>query len=475
MLKSFINEKWILLLSITYVLPLIIANVYYTDDMGRAIFGYGWDSDGRIFASALMKMLSFNETITSFFPISLILSAIVMALAGRIVSNILFDHDSLWKKLSSLILLTSPFYLENLSYRYDSLPMSLSVLLSITPYIFWDKNKFFISSVICLTLIFGLYQTSAMAYFSMFICLLLRDFFDKRTINYKLIALGLAAFILSYFIYTLTINHLHINLDRAGFLPVEKEILRTLVNRWNIYISVYCNLLNSGYITALTPLISLFVVSLAIITIKGKSSGLLSLLVVIISIIGLYTLTMLPNLVLLNPWFNARTFICFPFILYGVVFVCSRATLPWSDTLISTAIVFIIVYSFIISSVFGAVLNVNNEYDNFLSSSLSSSMIKDNNYKVYKVVISGRANTPLKSELQYKSYPILKNLAPIYTTENWYWGVRNLSRYIPMQSLSDNRSIINDMCNYEIISDTSLYILRAKENTFIIDFKKNKC
>ncbi|EJT8150048.1 glucosyltransferase domain-containing protein, partial [Escherichia coli] len=176
MITSFLDKnKWLLSLAILYVLPIIIANAYYIDDMGRVLSGYGWHEDGRIFATYIMQIMSFGSLISQMAPLSTILSALIMFVAGYLLSTYLFEGDKLLIKACSLLLLTSPFFLENISYKYDSIPMSLSVLLAITPYIARNKVSFFIFSATCLTLVFGLYQTSAMAYFAVLACFIVKD------------------------------------------------------------------------------------------------------------------------------------------------------------------------------------------------------------------------------------------------------------------------------------------------------------
>ena len=117
---------WIIFSSVIYVLPLIIANVSYIDDMGRSIDGYGWIRDGRLLADYVVKGITFGNGIVTVFPFSLILSAVIYAVSGVVISSVLFEIDSKLKRLSSFVFISSPFLLENMAYKFDALPMSLA-------------------------------------------------------------------------------------------------------------------------------------------------------------------------------------------------------------------------------------------------------------------------------------------------------------------------------------------------------------
>lgn len=138
------NKKYFYLflgLGILYVLPIILANNYYTDDMARITHGGGWHHDGRFIATHLARIFSFSSKITALYPYSLIVASGVVILSGMIVTYVL-DLDSKWT-LAPLFILISPFLLENLAYRFDALYMCLSILLAVIPFLYWKKRRFF--------------------------------------------------------------------------------------------------------------------------------------------------------------------------------------------------------------------------------------------------------------------------------------------------------------------------------------------
>lgn len=68
-----------------YVLPIVLANVYYVDDMGRLSLGYGWDGDGRILSNIITEALSFGNGIISTFPYSTLLSSAILVLQEQLL------------------------------------------------------------------------------------------------------------------------------------------------------------------------------------------------------------------------------------------------------------------------------------------------------------------------------------------------------------------------------------------------------
>ena len=150
-----------------------------------------------------------------------------MFIAGYLLSTYLFEGDKLLKKACSLLLLTSPFFLENISYKYDQryLCHCLFCLQSL-PYIARNKVSFFIFSVTCLTLVFGLYQTSAMAYFAVLACFMVKDLNINSIIkNIPTAIISIASFLLSYIIYSFLVKYTGIQLSRGEFISMDSNSL----------------------------------------------------------------------------------------------------------------------------------------------------------------------------------------------------------------------------------------------------------
>ena len=109
-----------------YILPIILANTFYIDDMNRTVEGYNWNRDGRFMSSNIMHLLSSQiEVVYSLFPYSTIVSTFFLALAGFVLTYSLGIKNKLHLITASLIVATCPFLLEILTYKFDCLPISL--------------------------------------------------------------------------------------------------------------------------------------------------------------------------------------------------------------------------------------------------------------------------------------------------------------------------------------------------------------
>ena len=67
--------------SLVYVLPVLLADRLYNDDVPRAIYGAtGWDGDGRPLVTLLLTFLcGGGDTVVNLFPLPLILALVVLS------------------------------------------------------------------------------------------------------------------------------------------------------------------------------------------------------------------------------------------------------------------------------------------------------------------------------------------------------------------------------------------------------------
>ena len=115
--------RGLLILNLVYVLPIIIANRYYNDDLPRSLYGATrWNGDGRPLVEVIIKILCMNTTINSIAPLPLILGVLFFSYVLSMYIKQYFGetyHDYI-KILGSFFVIANPFMLANLSYHYDS-------------------------------------------------------------------------------------------------------------------------------------------------------------------------------------------------------------------------------------------------------------------------------------------------------------------------------------------------------------------
>lgn len=465
---------WIFATAIIYVLPIMLANVNYVDDMGRAVYGYGWDNDGRIFTNLFTFLLSFGNGVVSVFPFSLILSAIILSISGMIISYVVIGLESKLQRVSSLIFITSPFMLENLAYRFDSLPMSLSVMFAVLPYLVKDKKLFIASSIICLTLTFGLYQTSAMIYLGIALCLMIRDSAKgERCINFQLIGFTVFSFLVAYSIYSYILYFFDITVPRAVLLPLDMSSVTVITQRLSSYLGIYKLLWNDGYMAAILPVLLLASISLASMFISKIHA--VNILMIVIYITGLYLLVMLPNLLIVTAWITPRTFVCFPLLIFSLIVIISQCRYHLNDTITTLSVILLISFSFVISSMFGSTLKINDDYAKYIAQNASNDITNNEIKERYKVIISGERPVAKNSANILRGFDIIKFLSPTYMKQHWRWGIYDLGRYYNFDYVENNQSYINNKCDWTVINKRKLYYLLKKEDIYMVDFNYSTC
>lgn len=120
------------LLNLLAVLPIILANRLYIDDLGRSIDGYfGWGRDGRVLAEGLFDLANLGAPAVNVFPLYQLAAVAIMALAALILSEMFDVRRPVALALGCLPLIAQPYYLQNVSYAFDALMMSAAILVAV--------------------------------------------------------------------------------------------------------------------------------------------------------------------------------------------------------------------------------------------------------------------------------------------------------------------------------------------------------
>jgi len=321
-IESFIktNTPYIaitLLFSLLYVFPIINAQVYYIDDLGRILTGKDWSHDVRALAGIIHKAFTFNNEIVSFYPYSIILSACIFVFTlytlGLKVLNLSKSNSAITATLS----LCSPFFLENLTYRYDSLPMTLSLIVPLLPFFIISRKKHFaLSSVVAIFTSLSLFQVGSLSYFSFFIIYLFNVISIRKSAQLKEVILLSALCLFSYLIGYLLYKEIHLFLGYS--FPERGEIILN-TNNITIYydrLEIFYNSLLGGLNDKIIYILVSFLLILAITSLKSKDFSLKSHILFTALLFILIFIVSLPNLLIKEPWWNSRTKINFVFVLY---------------------------------------------------------------------------------------------------------------------------------------------------------------
>jgi hypothetical protein len=123
---------WAFALYLLAILPIIRADRFYVDDMGRALTGYlGWSGDGRPLANVFMEVFNLGTPLTDISPLPQIVSVALLAALAVSVAGRFRIPGNILPALIVAPLVISPFFLENLSYKFDALTMTLALFLAV--------------------------------------------------------------------------------------------------------------------------------------------------------------------------------------------------------------------------------------------------------------------------------------------------------------------------------------------------------
>ncbi len=461
-------------LAVLYVLPLLLASAYYVDDMGRSYRGYGWDADGRNFASLIVNAMSFGNGVMSSFPYSTIISAVIFLYCGYLLVDMLSKAENINKILLSSILLTSPFLLENLAYRYDSIPMAISLLVVISPYRLINNRLFIPASTISVFLSLGLYQISAIFFVSVGLLFMMHKVIDSKTSQAIILGVKIAlAFAFGYAAYTLFIHYVGTQINRASFLPVEYESVYVIKNRMAEYASNIILLCKSGYYYVLTFIVLSFLYATVVSIYKRGFEGVMSLMLYLLLLSLLVITTMMPNLVIKTAWITARTFLGFPLVILALLLYLNNSRVDKKNNISIIVCSLSLAFSLFICSQFAAVLKNNEEYNNFIASTVTSIVGGNNNGSTPSLAVVGKSHGGRKGYLMYSYIPFLKVIAPQYMSNGWGWGGISLTRFRYFNWTPK----VNDKCNLDVIFYGGDFVIRsdADRKLYVIDFEYKSC
>lgn len=464
---------------IGYVLPILLANTYYIDDMNRTTEGYNWNRDGRFISSALMHLLSMqHEIVYSFFPYATVLSAFLLAVSGFLTAFYLGVRDKFCLFTAAVLLATCPFLLEVLTYKFDCLPIALSVLFAVLPFHFYGhKLKFFVASCLFLYLVFGLYQTTAFSY-AMVLC-----FFSIQDVwksDYKKMLLhgllSVTAFVAAFALYTARLKHLDfymVDAQRGEFIFSDPEFWNLLAERWNGYKELVFSLLGSSYRyvfflasgAALAGLLCFFIrqkKSKETIFQMGATLALTAFVLV---------LSVGVNLVVYEARWSPRSLIGYGFVVLLLFLAVMQLPKPYAFIGKITFLP-LIFYSFLISSQFGMFLKNQEEFSDFMIGLIAPDILK---HPDLKLVIDGKIRyAPRNSTVHYGTMPIIYKLAPVYENNYFYWGIIRMNKFGMMSneyvSGAARTAVLENKQSYPLVQDNKYFTLHIREPYAVITF-----
>ncbi len=482
-----VKEYFIIILLL--VAPIILANIYYIDDIGRSTLGYRfWWEDGRPLSDVLMSVVMFSGTMADIAPAPLLAACILLSWAFYRFGKEFFNNKN-GLFLIPLSFLINPFIVEVLSYRFDSLTILFSAVLSFV-FLFTLSRNNYIDAFIKASLVVGvmcLYQASVNIVL-VFISLLF--FFDVYKLKNPLEIIKMSAFrvvstLAGLAFYMKVVLPLTLMSEHSDNHPrVSDNLISTVIGNLNAYYSYVQEVMlpygmGSYILPALitTSLISALVISYRYL--KGNKGRLAWLIFaasfVIILITPIATIGSL--LVLDNPMVRfSRLYIGFG---AYVLFVLFLATLACKESKVPSLVVLpLYLYMIVFTCAYANASKHQASVDKQVIDSIKGET-KEIGYNTNYIIFNGappRSSVLLNSQ---KNFPLLDALVVSYFG-NWMWAYNYMAiNGLKQRDPGYNSDIVNnslrDFCNYKQLNRTQDYNLYHEGVNIVVDFSRKDC
>lgn len=427
------------ILSILYILPIILADRFFVDDLGRNYLGYyWWDHNGRLLANGIMKVLSgFSTTVLDLSSLPLILGVICLAYSLVLFSKKYFAHYSSKLTVGMLFFaLASPYLIENLSFKYDSLLMLLGLCFVFLCFSLPDNLPrgiyYIITSLLILGMLF-LYQ----AEFGAYLCLVVFELIigmlrDEKT--GKLIKQGISHVIQAVvlaLLYQKSVSAYIANSpyssSHASMVSLNAQGMKTVLYNLKEYIKII-----NMYVSAYKPLVLIVGVACLISFIfllknfyqrSTKTMGLkiLDTVIMIISPVILLLLSLSLLIVLKSPVFGCRTMISMTvlYLIIGIALAYLVRQLRSTHIIMGLCILFslTLIYSY------GNLAKSQKVHEESLTQSIVydlRSLEKD--HTITSIALSGSYTYSKQMIRVNQNNKFYQKLVPNYLDNNSMWG-----------------------------------------------------
>lgn len=432
-----------------YILPILLANRLYQDDLSRSLYGFtGWNNDARPLTEVLMRWLCGGKPLGNVAPLPLLLSVLLLAYTLTLYGKRYLPAGQLLPALGiGFWVIANPFFLSNLSYKFDCVTMVLALCAAILPYVVPERKAlfkiFFFSLFLCMVTL-TTYQPCCGVYISLWFLELFFMLFSAH-IDLPRLIVRAAACGLSVIVYKYAILNRFIRPANGGWQPSAyqfswrsgKGIFPGIVQNFQVFLS-----LSGEYLAGLPNVLFLLlgVLLLAGIAFTGLElfhlqkpmyQRILTLFYLILLPFFMVFGTLAPLLILTPSSFSisAHSLICLCSVglWIGIMLSTLYRRLPRLSVLLLLPC---LLFGFIFSYTYGNALTSQKQYETYLTYSIAhdvESLNADDTYRA--LTVSGRApRSPEVSRLMEK-YPLFAHLVPTYLTNSSYIGGVQLLHY----------------------------------------------
>lgn len=487
--------KYLLTYSFLLILPIILADVYYVDDIGRSMDGNAaWKNDGRPLMLIMARIFSNGNKLMPVFPLPLILAVVLLSyslvLLARRIST---ERNPLIVASALAFFFTNLFILENFSYSYEAFGMILALCLFSLLFVVFENprgKRYFVISFLVTMISVCTYQAAIGAYLGFIIIesvICIRKNIQPKNILVNVIA-RLIPFIISVVIYKLTIARALVKIgyakEHAGAISFFSEQglhqiglnFLGFLDMWKIYFFTMGPVLTAGIVLILV-LSAYFMVReyrKQLNNLQGWKEWSVELYIACSSI-AVAIAAILPFLFLQNPTYAPRVFLSFSIFTMYLGFLLCYVGQHCKYMYVFLPLFLLFNLSF--SSAYGIALNREDKHDAQIAQYIvyDLNQIEQQQGKRYeKISILGTEQKCKEVELLSKKKPLMGRLIPGYMTTDWYWAGKYIEHYrlgkMDNEKLTDEDKEI--VTSAQPLRENEYYELYTNEDKAIIVFQK---
>lgn len=472
---------FLLALSLIYILPILNADRYYIDDLGRSIWGYSkWGVNGRPLADIVMSAISFGYPLLDISPIPQIAGLVVLCASlsvslCRIVPN--FKQPAII--IAALCFIINPFLLENISYKYDALPMLLSASLLLISFSFgvkWWQLPIPAFMVVCSL---SLYQATLTLFASVAVIEFVFSAFGFRK-KILVATIRFLQLVVGYIFYSSLIGPKYIqgsyNISHSETIISQPDILSKAIHNSTGFIDLIKNYINGipswlFYMTIALSFAGLVLLLMEVVKNKSETytNKFIVIAITVIAPVALVAFSFAHLSLLRFPVYAPRVMMSFSGVMLIIGMLCCKS----KAGLIGLVPLFLFSFVFCIS--YGNTMKAQREFDGYLSSEISGIINKKNSDYTF-ISIAGKMPVSEQYSLAINKFPLMKELIPIYMNNGWGWGSALLAHYGADYKFKPiNPELKASICKKTPDVETSKYNLYEIDNIIIIMFKDVKC
>ncbi len=464
-------------ISFLYIFPILLANRYYIDDLGRGLYGYSrWKLDGRPLANVLMQILNFGKPLLDLSPITQILSIFVLSISLTFYANKYFKKGSAFSVSVCLFLFVgSPFLIQNLSYKYDSVTMVLSLVSIILCFSIKMDSLFrkFLGSLLVVADL-SMYQASLGLFFILCVMEIIYNIYENNFHAkevFSTLAFRIGQFLLGYLIYVKVILK-NSNLDEysqghSGTLPFDAKSFYIFITNMKEFLSeIQIAVMSLPKFLIAFYLLVIFLFSFKVV-VKSKYNIFASIVSIIAPFLCLI-FTFIHVCVLHNPVFGPRVLLSFCGFMLFLSFCVYNSFGKFSVYAFMPLVYFFFFLSYSYSNASAA----QNRIDTFVASSIAYDESHYNGqFKTLSII--GTMPEAKQRKLIVKKLPMMDALIPIYMSDASCWGGELLKSFLIKEDQRDA-----DAADFSFIKEnkpfvvSQYYSLYAKKEKMIIVFNK---